>query len=226
MGLALPLLVVLGILVPLLGWTGLRHRQGLSDDEDPVPSVGAIAAQLAILQTIVLGLAVLALYGTGLDLSWRSSVSPVSLLLSVAVLAVFVGLAVLEANRPLGPKDRLRAELRKTSATDPAWIGVTLYAGVIEEFAYRGVLTLVLASLIGYRAAVVASALAFGLGHLSGGWRAAALGVPFALAMQAIVHFSGGLLLAMCVHAVYDLMAAWLGQRMAQRGADAGAARR
>ncbi len=37
--------------------------------------------------------------------------------------------------------------------------------------------------------------------------------------MQTIVYLSGGLLLAVLVHAGYDLIAAWLGHRIARRAA-------
>ena len=221
---AIPFLLFLGIILPLLGLASLKHTATDRAGQNEVPSVRAIAAQLGILQTIVACLGLLAAHGVGLELVWSSAVTPVTLISSFAVLAGFVGLAFLEARRPLGPNEQIRAEMRKVSAGDPAWIGVTLYAGLIEEFAYRGVLTLILASFIGYWSAAIASALLFGLGHLSAGWRGAGSGVLFALAMQAIVYLSGGLLLAALVHAIYDLLAAWLGNRIANRDGSSAAA--
>jgi hypothetical protein len=55
--------------------------------------------------------------------------------------------------------------------------------------------------------------------HFAAGWRSAGFGVMFALAMQALVWLSDGLLLAVLTHAVYDLIAAWLGHRLAARTA-------
>ncbi|MEM7358382.1 MAG: CPBP family intramembrane glutamic endopeptidase [Pseudomonadota bacterium] len=101
------------------------------------------------------------------------------------------------------------------SAKNPAWIGVTIYAGFIEEFAYRAVLTLLFAEAIGYWPAAIVSALLFGMAHLSSGLRALPASIFFALAMQLLVFVSGGLLLAVVVHIAYDLIAAWLGRRMA-----------
>ncbi|MEM9301348.1 MAG: CPBP family intramembrane glutamic endopeptidase [Pseudomonadota bacterium] len=212
MMLALPFLIFVGILIPALGWLGLRHAA--SADSGPLPGARAMAVQLAVVQTLVAGLALIAWAGADVELAWIGDISPTAALVAVGALALFVGLAALEARRPLGARDRLRAELRKASAKDPVWIGVTLYAGVVEEFAYRGVLVLVLAGLIGPWAAFAASAVLFALGHLSGGWRAALLGVPFALAMHIVVTISGGLLLAILVHAAYDLIGAALGHRL------------
>lgn len=216
---ALPLFIILGLILPLLGWVSLRQTDADRKDQNEVPSVRAVAAQLAILQTLVACLALLAAYGVGLELAWLSEVSLVTLTASFTVLTGFVALAFVEARRPLSPKEKLRAELRKVSAREPAWIGVTLYAGVVEEFTYRGVLTLLLAGPVGYWPAATASALLFGLGHLAGGWRTAGPSIAFALAMQAIVSLSGGLLLAVFVHVAYDLVAAWLGHRIARQNA-------
>lgn len=216
--LTLPFFLFVGIVLPLLGWVSLRNADNPGNDQDEGPAVQTIAVQLGILQALVGCLALLAVYGTKLELAWLSEFSPVTLLASFAALAGFLALALLEARKPLGRNDKLRARLREVSATDPAWMGVTLFAGVVEEFAYRGVLTLILAGLVGYWAAAIASALLFGLGHLSGGWRAAGASTAFALAMQTLVFLSGGLLLAVLVHAVYDLLAGWLGRRLAYRG--------
>ncbi len=223
---ALPLFIVLGIILPLLGWMSLRHIRGDSEGQDEPTSVRAIATQLAILQSIVACLGLLAASGTELRLTWLSTVTPVTLVASVIALTGFLALAIAEARRPLGAHEKLRAELRKISVKDPVWIGITLYAGAVEEFAYRGVLTLILASLIGYWPAAVGSAVLFGLGHLSGGWRAVGSSVAFALTMQTIVYLSGGLLLAVLVHAVYDLLAAWLGYRIGHQGPNGAATRR
>ena len=214
---ALPLFIFLGIILPLLSWVSLRHTHADRKDQNELPSVRAIAAQLGILQTIIACLALLAAYGVGLELVWLSQVSLLTLLASFTVLTGFVALAYVEARRPLSPKEKLRAELRKVSAREPAWIGVTLYAGVVEEFTYRGVLTLLLAGAVGYWPAAIGSALLFGLGHLASGWRTVGPSIAFALAMQAIVLLSGGLLLAIFVHAAYDLVTAWLGHRIARQ---------
>ena len=76
---AIPLFIALGIILPLLGWVILRHAHADTEDQNEVPSVRAIAAQLAILQTIVGCLALLAGYGVGLELAWLSELSLVTL---------------------------------------------------------------------------------------------------------------------------------------------------
>ena len=67
---------------------------------------------------------------------------------------------------------------------------------------------------MGFWPGALVSALLFGLAHLSSGKRAVTFSIPFALAMQGLVHLSGGLIMAMIIHVAYDLIAAWIGNRM------------
>lgn len=75
-------------------------------------------------------------------------------------------------------------------------------------------LTSLLATPLGALPAALISAGAFGVAHLASGWRALGFSVGFALAMQGLVELSSGVLLAIAVHAIYDLLAAWLAQRV------------
>ena len=218
--LALPFLFVVVLALPALGWLGLRQaRAGSAESIENVP-VGAVALQIAVVQTFVAGLAALAVFGAGLEIPWGSELSPLTFGLAWLLFGAMVFVAFLEARRPLGPEEALRRRMRKISAGNPTWVGVTVYAGIVEEFAYRGVLTLLLASLLGYWPAALVSAVLFSLAHLSAGKRAVIFGIPFALAMQVLVWFSGGLVLAIIVHAAYDLVAAWLGHRLDIRERD------
>jgi membrane protease YdiL (CAAX protease family) len=178
-----------------------------------------MAIQTLVLQGVVFGLALLASLAADLELTWRSVITATTSLAAVAVVSGAVFGAWLEARQPLGPRDSLRFKLRKVAAGNPLWITVTVVAGSVEEYAYRGVLTAVLTGPLGFWAAAAVSAGLFGLAHLAAGWRSAGFGVGFALAMQALVGLSGGLLLAVLTHAVYDLIAAWLGHRLAEKTA-------
>lgn len=213
--LALPFLAFVGLVIPLLGWVSFHHSKTAVDC--PLPNLGTIAAQIVVMQTLVAVLALLAAYGADIPIDWLPThLDSGTITVALIILALVLAFAVLEARKPLGPNDRLRTELRRISVKHPLWLLATVYAGIVEEIAYRGVLTSLLADYLGYWPAAAASAALFGLGHLSGGWRGAIPALFFALAMRWIVHLSGGLFLAMAVHTAYDLGAAWLGHRMAR----------
>lgn len=87
-------------------------------------------------------------------------------------------------------------------------------AGIAEEAAYRGVLMHVLWYALGNPwVAVASSAAAFSLGHVLQGWKSMAVIFVLALAMHALVWFTGTLVIAMAVHALYDLLAPTLRRR-------------
>jgi membrane protease YdiL (CAAX protease family) len=174
-----------------------------------------MALQTIVLQALVFGLAWLASAGTGITVSWQSRLGTLPLLATIALLALFTGVAWAEARRPLGARDVLRRKLRRASPADPVWLTLTLIAGIVEEYAYRGVLTAILAVPFGTIAASVASAVLFGLAHSTQGWRGFAFSAAFGLALQGLVFVSGGLALAIFVHVAYDVGATWLGRRLA-----------
>ena len=129
-----------------------------------------------------------------------------------AAIAMYVGAVLF-----MKPRWRRAVEQRRRivhlfmpeNATERAWwISVSTLAGISEEITWRGVQTTLLAMIFGN--VIVASlicAVMFGLGHYVQGWRSAAIIGVFALAFQAIVWLSGGLLLAMLVHIAYDITA-------------------
>ena len=95
------------------------------------------------------------------------------------------------------------------TATERAlYSAASLAAGVSEEAAYRGVLTTILWYSVGSLwAATAISALAFALGHAVQGWKSMVVIFLMACAMQLLVWYTGTLVIAMVVHAVYDLLA-------------------
>ncbi len=93
----------------------------------------------------------------------------------------------------------------QTTAELQRFFGVSLTAGVCEEWLYRGVLTTVLATWWGLPIAVVVANLAFGIAHgyqgLAGMLRVVAVG----LVMSGTVLVTGSLLPAMLLHAIVDI---------------------
>lgn len=220
----LPFLVVIGLALPFLAWSSARRLSSPDSRSTAMPSARVIAVQVLVVQALVFLLAWLAMVGAQLSVSWRSTFTPVTVLIATTVVAGGLVVAWLEGRRPLGPRDVLRTQLRRVAATEPVWLGATIVAALAEEFAYRGVLSALLTGTLGAQSAVVVSACLFGLAHLGQGWRGALASAGFALALQAVVSVSRGLLLAILAHLAYDLGAAWLGRRPSRQNAKDAAA--
>jgi CAAX protease family protein len=98
------------------------------------------------------------------------------------------------------------------------WAGVAVIAGVVEEFAYRGVLFVLVQRVVGgWWPAVAVCVAAFSLAHFTQGWRGMASIAAIAFAAHGIVRVTGDLYTAMTVHAVYDFFAGVLILRFARR---------
>ncbi|HUR29599.1 MAG TPA: CPBP family intramembrane glutamic endopeptidase [Planctomycetota bacterium] len=90
------------------------------------------------------------------------------------------------------------------------WTVTVLLASVAEEAAYRGVALQTLWDSLGnpWIAALLCS-LAFAAAHCVQGVKSVIMIFAVALVMHALVAFTRTLVLAMLVHAVYDLVAGW-----------------
>lgn len=118
------------------------------------------------------------------------------------------------------PEERRTMVVRKLLPQDRSeWglYGITaVSAGIAEEAAYRGAIMSVLIGLTGMPwVAVLVSAVAFAVAHALQGWKSAIVIFVMALAMHGLVFLTGTLVIAMVVHAVYDLLAGVLGAREA-----------
>ena len=85
-----------------------------------------------------------------------------------------------------------------------AAVGVT--AGIVEELLFRGFLVWYLAAFMPLGAAVVVSAVSFGLGHLYQGAREAVQTGALSLLMGGLYLLSGSIWLAMVLHAAVDVL--------------------
>ena len=206
-------LVVVAGLLPLASVASARSRGTRPADPSALPSPNALAVQGLVIQAVVGGLAWAAARERGIVVAWESALEPRTLLTALGVFALFLGLAMFEARRPLDEHDVLRRTLRSAGLSLP-WIAVALAAAFAEELAYRAVLTELLAGWSTPSLGALLSAAAFGVSHSTQGARAGLVGAAFALAMQGLVHLSGGLSIAVAVHLAYDLTAAWWGRRL------------
>jgi len=95
------------------------------------------------------------------------------------------------------------------------FLPVSLTAGVAEELLYRGFLFWFLVPSVGLAAAVVASAVIFGLGHLYQGWRGTLSTAAVGLVLGALFALSGSLWWIMALHALIDLQYCVVGWKVA-----------
>jgi membrane protease YdiL (CAAX protease family) len=109
--------------------------------------------------------------------------------------------------RLFSPRDRRERAL---------WTIASAVAGVSEELTWRGVQFGLLWMLTGQPlVAALVCAVMFGAAHYVQGHQASVAIVPFALAFQLLVLYTGSLYVAMVVHFLYDLIAGFSYGRLA-----------
>lgn len=132
-------------------------------------------------------------------------------------------LALREIARRIRPEEeRRRLFVYRMAPRSPRewvlWVVTCVCAGGAEEAAYRGVGMAILWYALGnpWIAAMILS-IGFALGHWTQGGRSAAIIFVFALLFHALVALTGTLVIAMVVHAGYDLVAGYLMAREVER---------
>jgi uncharacterized protein len=124
-------------------------------------------------------------------------------------LAIIVGL--MPVSRLMRTADELRNApvnrmMPQGSRETAIYSLMSVIAGISEEAVYRGVLMQVLWYMLGNPwLAVFIAATAFAVVHGIQGWKSALLVFVIACLMHALVWFTGTLVIAMAVHAIYDL---------------------
>ncbi|HVZ49502.1 MAG TPA: CPBP family intramembrane glutamic endopeptidase [Gemmatimonadaceae bacterium] len=102
----------------------------------------------------------------------------------------------------------MRSMAPRTSRELAIFALVAVMAGVAEESAYRGVAVWILAPILGHLLpAMFLSAMAFAVAHAVQGGKTMAMVFIIAAVFHAIVYFTGTLVIAMVVHAAYDIIA-------------------
>lgn len=142
-----------------------------------------------------------------------------------------VGFAVLLAAIPISrairrPEDERRRLFFTMVPRNPREFAVfallAVMAGVAEESAYRGVAVWILTPIFGnILPAIFLSAMAFGVAHAVQGGKTMLMVFAIALVLHGLVWLTGTLVVAMVVHAAYDIVA---GYAAAQRAHELGIA--
>jgi membrane protease YdiL (CAAX protease family) len=208
-------LACFGLLLPI-GAAVTRRHLATGDLPPKKRFLLGAAAQQIVLLTISLWVAT----RIGVDLlpPYRFSIRDIAAL--VVILGVLIPLAWRGWRRHLAEGDRIATLITPVDRTDHAlWALLSLLAGIGEEIGYRGVLFAILAGWTGEPLLAAAlAAVAFGAGHLAQGWSGAALATVAALGFHALVWWTGGLYLAIAIHAAYDWIAGLAHWWLATRG--------
>ncbi|MBI4750192.1 MAG: CPBP family intramembrane metalloprotease [Acidobacteria bacterium] len=197
-----------------LPWMAYQSRKGFKNlDPETLRHFSRVGSYISsiIILLVLLALSVGTAWSHGLELipihifTLRALVAFVILLSSVlTLLRIFLPVAVRE---PV-----LRYIIPTTKAEFVWFSALSLLAGLAEEIAFRGVLTSLLQqSWDSYWLATLVSALMFGLAHLLQGVRGVVVAACFGLVNQLVTGWTGSLLVAIVVHALYDIIAGyWL----------------
>ena len=175
-------------------------------------------ANALLTHAVLLGAAVSAARASDATLFPPADLAPRDFLAAALTLAAAVTVGELSW-RTLSAKERERLWVRRilprTRAERRLWVLVSAGAALAEEVAYRGAFVALASAATGsLPAAVAASATAFAAVHAPQGLTGVAYVFLLALLHQALVLFTGTLVLAIAVHFAYDVVAGlWLAKR-------------
>lgn len=216
------LLTYLLVVLPWLAWRSAAQLRASRDDPvaNPLPPLTSIFAGTLLMLVVLFLFAWLV--GRTFDYHPLSFPAPDPRDLAAAAAALGAAFGLLWVSRAIrSPAKRRRAPVYKLlPRTRQEWalyLAVAVAAGIAEETAYRGVGMALLTWSTGsaWLSAALLS-LAFGLAHITQEWKSVGLVVLMAALMHALVAVTGTLVIAMVVHAVYDIVAGLIGSREAR----------
>lgn len=216
---ALIFLVVLFVLTPRAALRTARQLRAAQAQGAPVPRRRLILSTMFSL-TVLWFLAQMNALSMGRNLFAISSVGLGEAGAGVAGLALLL-LAIPIARYGRTPEEERRRLLYSVAPRTPREFAVFCLLGVMaaiaEESAYRGVAIWILQPVFGALApAVFLSAMAFAVAHAVQGGRTMFVIFAIALVFHAVVYFTGSLVVAMVIHAIYDCVAGVVAGRRAR----------
>lgn len=207
---SLMFLAYLCLLLPLAARRSAARLEGL-DPKRPAPSREQIWGSVLVAQLLLFFLAWFTGSGFGFRILEMRALSLSDLGAAAVALLLIVGLRELSRRTRSEAERRGLAVYRRAPRTprELAYFNLAVVAaGVAEEAAYRGVGWSILTYMFGdpWSAAIVMSVV-FALAHWSQGWKSMLTIAGIALVLHGLVAMTGTLVLAMVVHAAYDLVA-------------------
>ena len=210
------------VVLPLLVWRSTRQlraaRAAAPGPEAvlPVPRTQLYVSTLFMLGILFL-LAWLAARDSSYDIFGIESIGAPEVLAGVAAFLLY--LVLRKAAQALHTEEErrrtvVRAMLPRSPREWSLYVLMAIAAGIAEEAAYRGVGMALLSEALGNPwVAVLMLATAFALAHLIQEWKSVPIIFLMALAMHALVAVTGTLVVAMVVHAVFDVVSGVLAAR-------------
>ncbi len=166
--------------------------------------------QSVVMQVVLCVLAFFAARSEELTISFKSSftLQPVAAAVALIVLALFIAWLSQKFSNEKDEGSTLHHILPDTNLERIVWILACVVAAFCEEYIYRGVLFQMIGGYVEntWWIAAVLSAVVFAFGHGTQGEKAIIQIIPFAIGFQFLVWMSGGLLLPMIAHFIYNVL--------------------
>jgi uncharacterized protein len=199
-------LIVVGILLPLAAIRSAHRARGIEIEEPQRISRRLRSVfVLIVLATVALAVA----WRDNIGLFEPARITPSLVLVSLGILAgtlIFAELLLVARSPDERRKLWVRQIIPRSNAERLVWIISSCTAGATEEIIFRGVLFALLASVTRSIAlASLLSAVVFALAHYRQGWKSMLFILGIALLFQWLVIYSGSIVPAMIVHAMYNL---------------------
>lgn len=161
------------------------------------------------MQIVLCVLAFFAAKSDDLTISFSGKITPVSIAAAVALVIVALSLAwISQKFSKTKDESTLHHILPDTALERVIWVLACVVAAFCEEYIYRGVLFQMISTYVNniWIAAALLSAIVFAFGHGTQGEKAIIQIIPFAIGFQFLVWLSGGLLLPMIAHFIYNIL--------------------
>lgn len=214
--------VYVGLLLPCMAWRSSRRARRLPE----LPPRAKVYASTALFEGTLLAFAWIAAHRQGIQLFPVPAIGPLDAVVGVAWVALkyLRFWSVLRRPEALGRRRVLGHVAPRSLREVAGYLGMVTVAAVAEEAAYRGVLfQLGLYATGSFWIAGLASALVFGLAHLTQGRRPAAVAGALGFGNQVVVLLTGSLWVAIAAHFTYDALAGVAAGRLERTAeADAG----
>jgi membrane protease YdiL (CAAX protease family) len=165
--------------------------------------------QSMLMQIILCVLAFFAARSEKIEIAFKSNYTYTSIGAAVALIAIALGIAwVSQKFSKENDESTLHHILPDNNMERLVWILACVVAAFCEEYIYRGVLFQMIMGYVEHTwwLAALLSAVVFAFGHGTQGEKAIIQIIPFAIGFQFLVYISGGLLLPMIAHFIYNIL--------------------
>jgi uncharacterized protein len=199
--------IVIILLVPLLSIANLQMIDKIR--EYALPDKRKLYIQSAINQLVLTAVALWAAHASEIEINYIGNISTLAIIGGVVFLTIAFVVGYISNNKQDLEKTNPGLDLLRpnTFSEKITWIGVNLVAASCEEIIFRGVLyNLFLRTTELPIVAAVISAIVFGVAHSIQGIVGIIITAIFGLGLQQIAHLNNGLLIAMIVHFLYNIV--------------------